>query len=199
MFGGLTPRTVASSELGCFSAPSFRLAIAQGFAIALDDFVPGQGQDRLLPLATYVKIDALAVDPAGLARAVRTCRRHPHLRLVAERLETDDHLRVARDLGFDYFQGYVLGRPEVISMVALAPSRQRRLDLLGLQVDAEVPVRSAVSLVTGDPAQTDLLPDLSGLSAVAEKLEQVPNIAVCRLSELDIVRHPLVASMLGVL
>jgi EAL and modified HD-GYP domain-containing signal transduction protein len=128
-----------------------RLA-AQGFAIALDDFVPGQGQDRLLPLATYVKIDALAVDPAGLARAVRTCRRHPHLRLVAERLETDDHLRVARDLGFDYFQGYVLGRPEVISMVALAPSRQRRLDLLGLQVDAEVPVCSAVSLVTGDPA-----------------------------------------------
>jgi EAL and modified HD-GYP domain-containing signal transduction protein len=83
---------------------------------------------------------------------VRTCRRHPHLRLVAERLETDDHLRVARDLGFDYFQGYVLGRPEVISMVALAPSRQRRLDLLGLQVDAEVPVCSAVSLVTGDPA-----------------------------------------------
>jgi phosphate starvation-inducible PhoH-like protein len=54
-------------------------------------------------------------------------------------------------------------------------------------------------VVTGDPAQTDLLPDLSGLASVAEKLEQVPNIAVCRLHEQDIVRHPLVASMLGVL
>ena len=54
-------------------------------------------------------------------------------------------------------------------------------------------------VVTGDPAQTDLLPDLSGLHAVADKLEGVNNIAVCRLTDSDIVRHPLVASMLGVL
>jgi phosphate starvation-inducible PhoH-like protein len=54
-------------------------------------------------------------------------------------------------------------------------------------------------VVTGDPAQTDLLPDLSGLHTVADKLEQVENIAVVRLGEVDIVRHPLVASMLGVL
>ena len=54
-------------------------------------------------------------------------------------------------------------------------------------------------VVTGDPAQTDLLPDLSGLHTVADRLENVPNIAVIRLGDLDIVRHPLVASMLGVL
>src|SRR5262252_4047837 len=54
-------------------------------------------------------------------------------------------------------------------------------------------------VVTGDPDQSDLLPDLSGLHTVAEKLEAVANIAVVRLSETDIVRHPLVASMLGVL
>jgi phosphate starvation-inducible PhoH-like protein len=54
-------------------------------------------------------------------------------------------------------------------------------------------------VVTGDPAQTDLLPDLSGLHSVADKLESVENIAVIRLGDADIVRHPLVASMLGVL
>jgi phosphate starvation-inducible protein PhoH and related proteins len=54
-------------------------------------------------------------------------------------------------------------------------------------------------VVTGDPAQTDLLPDLSGLHTVADKLEAVENIAVIRLGDADIVRHPLVASMLGVL
>jgi phosphate starvation-inducible PhoH-like protein len=58
---------------------------------------------------------------------------------------------------------------------------------------------NSTMVVTGDPAQTDLLPDLSGLHTVADKLEGVPNIAVCRLGEVDIVRHPLVASMLGVL
>lgn len=58
---------------------------------------------------------------------------------------------------------------------------------------------NSTMVVTGDPAQTDLLPDLSGLHSVADKLEGVANIAVCRLTDSDIVRHPLVASMLGVL
>lgn len=54
-------------------------------------------------------------------------------------------------------------------------------------------------VVTGDPAQSDLLPELSGLAPVAQRLEAVGNIAVVRLAERDIVRHPLVAEMLGVL
>ena len=54
-------------------------------------------------------------------------------------------------------------------------------------------------VVTGDPWQTDLLPELSGLANVADRLEAVDEIAVVRLDETDIVRHPLVASMLGVL
>ena len=54
-------------------------------------------------------------------------------------------------------------------------------------------------VVTGDPDQSDLLPEFSGLKVVAEKLEAVGNISVVRLADRDIVRHPLVAEMLGVL
>jgi phosphate starvation-inducible PhoH-like protein len=54
-------------------------------------------------------------------------------------------------------------------------------------------------VVTGDPAQTDLLPEMSGLADIATKLENVPDIGVIRLKAEDIVRHPLVASMLDVL
>ena len=54
-------------------------------------------------------------------------------------------------------------------------------------------------VVTGDPNQSDLLPELSGLGNVATRLEAVEDIAVVRLEDTDIVRHPLVASMLGVL
>lgn len=54
-------------------------------------------------------------------------------------------------------------------------------------------------VVTGDPAQSDLLDGMSGLAIVADRLEAVPNIAVVRLSQGDIVRHPLVAEMLDVL
>jgi phosphate starvation-inducible PhoH-like protein len=54
-------------------------------------------------------------------------------------------------------------------------------------------------VVTGDPHQSDLLPELSGLADVATRLEAVGDISVVRLGDKDIVRHPLVASMLGVL
>jgi len=40
---------------------------------------------------------------------------------------------------------------------------------------------------------------MSGLAGVAAKLEDLPNIAVVRLADRDIVRHPLVAEMLSVL
>ena len=54
-------------------------------------------------------------------------------------------------------------------------------------------------VVTGDPHQSDLLPGVSGLADIAGRLEAVSEIAVVRLAERDIVRHPLVASMIGVL
>ncbi|MBV8594099.1 MAG: PhoH family protein, partial [Caulobacteraceae bacterium] len=58
---------------------------------------------------------------------------------------------------------------------------------------------NSTMIVTGDPAQSDLLPELSGLSSVADRLDGLANIAVVRLEDRDIVRHPLVAEMLGVL
>ena len=58
---------------------------------------------------------------------------------------------------------------------------------------------SSTMVVTGDPNQSDLLPELSGLGAVAGKLEAVGNVSVVRLADVDIVRHPLVGEMLAVL
>ena len=54
-------------------------------------------------------------------------------------------------------------------------------------------------VLTGDPDQTDLLPGLSGLRDIAGRLERVESIAVVRFGDADIVRHPLVGEMLGVL
>ena len=54
-------------------------------------------------------------------------------------------------------------------------------------------------VLTGDPDQTDLLPELSGLNEIARRLEGPEEIAVVRLTQADVVRHPLVGRMLGVL
>jgi len=54
-------------------------------------------------------------------------------------------------------------------------------------------------VLTGDPDQSDLLGGLSGLAEIARRLAVVQGVAVVRLTDQDIVRHPLVASMLSVL
>lgn len=58
---------------------------------------------------------------------------------------------------------------------------------------------NSTMIITGDPDQSDLLDGISGLKQMSEKLEKVPGIAVERLRETDIVRHPLVAKMLEVI
>ena len=54
-------------------------------------------------------------------------------------------------------------------------------------------------VITGDPRQSDLLDGMSGLADICDRLETVEGIAIERLKQVDIVRHPLVASMLDVL
>lgn len=49
------------------------------------------------------------------------------------------------------------------------------------------------AVVTGDLTQTDLAPDvLSGLKQAVDILDNIDGISIIRLSEIDIVRHPLV-------
>jgi c-di-GMP-related signal transduction protein len=125
--------------------------VAMGYAIALDDFVVGSHAERLVDLATYVKIDTLGVDPVGLA-AIAAASRRDHLRLVAERVESPAGLAEARALGFELFQGYALSRPEVVSAPRLAPSRLRTIRLLALLSDPTADMANISELVTADPA-----------------------------------------------
>ena len=54
-------------------------------------------------------------------------------------------------------------------------------------------------VVTGDPDQSDLLPELSGLTEIKRRLSCLRSVAVVELHEGDVVRHPLVGEMLTVL
>jgi len=54
-------------------------------------------------------------------------------------------------------------------------------------------------VITGDPDQSDLLPGVSGLAEIARRLEVLEDIALVRLTDRDVVRHPLVSCMLSVL
>lgn len=54
-------------------------------------------------------------------------------------------------------------------------------------------------VVTGDPDQSDLMPGMSGLAEIAERVSGLEGLDVARLDDTDVVRHPLVARMLPAL
>jgi EAL and modified HD-GYP domain-containing signal transduction protein len=85
---------------------------ADGYKVAIDDFVGSTSQRDLLEHADFVKIDMrdLTARGPGLVDAARV----PHASLVAERVETEDALRICIDAGFDYYQGHHFEKAAVL-------------------------------------------------------------------------------------
>ncbi|HEX8632131.1 MAG TPA: HDOD domain-containing protein [Catenuloplanes sp.] len=125
---------------------------AKGYEIALDDLLWGSGHEQLLEVASYVKLDLRGADPAALRRVAQACRPYPRVRLVAEKVETDDDLALARELGCELVQGYLLGRPQTMSVQALMPSRVGRVQLMAALLRPDIKVNEVVTMVTRDPA-----------------------------------------------
>jgi len=104
---------------------------ATGYALAIDDFRADDFEriDKLLPLATYAKVDVLGQTDDELRAAIAAAERC-NVQPIAERVETRETMAHCLELGFPYLQGYVLGRPAVISSRALAPTTVACMELL---------------------------------------------------------------------
>ncbi|HEX6881937.1 MAG TPA: HDOD domain-containing protein [Planctomycetota bacterium] len=107
----------------------------RGFKIALDDFVYRPDLEPLLALADIVKVDILGLEE-GQVRA-RYRQLHPlGIKLLAEKIETREQFELCRDIGFDYFQGYFLAKPNVVSGASIPASQ---LNLLRLMAEFQSP------------------------------------------------------------
>jgi c-di-GMP-related signal transduction protein len=125
---------------------------AQGYTITVDEFIAGQDREALLAYASYAKIDMLNATRAEVECAIERCRQHPHVQLIAQRLATEDLLASALELGFELFQGNVLGRPHLVTTHVLNPGRIHRLRLLTELSGDDVDLDRAVATIERDPA-----------------------------------------------
>jgi EAL and modified HD-GYP domain-containing signal transduction protein len=128
--------------------------VEAGYRIALDDFVWGSGHERLLPVAAYVKIDLLSCEVEHLEKILDACKTLPGVQIVAEGLETSEHLKLVNRYGVELRQGYVLSRPQVLTVASMSPSRLHRLELLGVLSDTDTDLEDVLSIIASDPALT---------------------------------------------
>lgn len=102
---------------------------AQGFLIALDDFMFTSENAPLAAIANLIKVDIQSMDRNELAQHVTQLRRFP-AKLLAEKVEDQEQYEHCRELGFDYFQGYFLCKPKMFEERRLPDNKLNVLRLL---------------------------------------------------------------------
>ena len=108
---------------------SLRQLSAQGYRIALDDFIYEECREELIEVADLIKIDIQAMERKDVERHVRLLQGR-NLKLIAEKVESHDEYQFCRDLGFDFFQGYFLCYPNVVQGPGLTTDRLSSIELI---------------------------------------------------------------------
>lgn len=89
----------------------------KGFKITLDDF-SNKNAHALLPqlfeTVNIVKVDFLNTDANERRQIEQMTKRHRHLTLLAEKIETEEQFQEAKQHGYLLYQGYYFSKPQIV-------------------------------------------------------------------------------------
>jgi len=125
----------------------------QGYEFALDDFVLNKDNNALLPFASTIKIDVLNTPEADISRIIRAAKPYA-IRLLAEKIETHAMFEHCVALGFEWFQGYFLSKPQIVEGVKTSGNIQALLQLLASLMAPEVNIDTVCAAITSDARLT---------------------------------------------
>lgn len=125
----------------------------QGYEFALDDFVLNKDSNALLPFASTIKVDVLNTSEADIQRIIRAARPYK-IRLLAEKIETREMFKRCCELGFEWFQGYFLSKPQIVEGVKTSGSMQALLQLLASLMSPEVNFDTISAAIASDARLT---------------------------------------------
>ena len=114
---------------------------SRGFQIALDDFVLNEDvhiYDELFRYTDYIKVDFLSsplLERMEIENKVKT--KFPHIKLLAEKVETRNQFDLAKHSGYVLFQGYFFEQPQVIKSTDLPVNKLQYFQIISLLRDNE--------------------------------------------------------------
>jgi EAL and modified HD-GYP domain-containing signal transduction protein len=119
----------------------------EGYRIALDNFVPGDPREVLLPYADYLKID---IRKATQQQCLALARYGGKRCLLAEKVETRLQFITALKDGFTLFQGYFFRHPERMRARHIPANKASQLRLLKAISAPEVDLAAVEELIKQD-------------------------------------------------
>ena len=121
----------------------------RSYRIALDNFVPSDAREALVPRADFIKVDIRRLAPGqGAAMAARYAREH--CPMLAQRVETRQQFVTALKDGFTLFQGYFFRHPERMRARRIPTSQVGNLRLLQAISAPEVDLSAVEDLIKHD-------------------------------------------------
>ena len=102
---------------------------ADGTSIALHDFIDDESSIKLASISDYVKIDTEAHTEMQMKKMLESLHERG-IKVIAEKVETEEMFLYLKKLGFDYFQGYFFTNPVVINGQKLSGNKLTLLQLL---------------------------------------------------------------------
>lgn len=130
---------------------SVRKLAAAGYTIALDDFIFDVKWLPLLELAHVVKVDVLATSVEECRQILEQASQHRRsIRLLAEKVETEDQFRQFSEMGFELFQGYFFSRPNIVRGKRVQTNHLATLRLLAKINEPTITVNELVQTIATD-------------------------------------------------
>jgi c-di-GMP phosphodiesterase len=102
----------------------------KGYMLALDDYEHDPLWRHFFPYIDIIKLDYQLSTPEQIQQILREIRDFPHIKLLAEKIETYAEYQQAIALGCVYFQGYFFSKPEVIRSISFKPSQMSLIKLM---------------------------------------------------------------------
>jgi c-di-GMP-related signal transduction protein len=122
-----------------------------GYKIALDNFVPDDKREALVPYADFIKVDVTKIPPAGTA-AMAGRYASDKCRMLAHKVETREHFVTAGKAGFTRFQGYFFRHPENMRARQIPANQSTYLRLLSAVSKSEVDFAELEDLIKHEPS-----------------------------------------------
>lgn len=122
----------------------------KGYTLALDDYIHQKVWEHFYPYIHIIKLDWRATTLDEMKVIKQAIVNFPHIKLLAEKVETHEEYEQALELGCELFQGYFFSKPEVVKTKDLSPSQVSMAELLYETSKKQLDLANIISIFERD-------------------------------------------------
>ena len=121
-----------------------------GYKIALDDFVFDDSYIPLMDIADIIKLDVLHQSKQQILDQLQSLQSFKG-QILAEKIDNKEQFKMCVDLGFDYFQGFFLNKPDGLKGNSITENKTQLLKILAELNNEDLSLKSLEYLILQIP------------------------------------------------